>query len=433
MKRRERLRYAMAWALVTAVIGLVGCVENVSYRLAPGSGNTPGPAQQAWLKGDHESEVFVVEFDDQGELWPTGERQFVLSRIEDLVRDMAQGGPPLTVLVFVHGWHHNAKAGDANLESFRSVLGKLAGSPAFSARRWLGVFIGWRGEAVSLPPLNFLTYWNRRNAAARVGGIPFAHFLADLATRVQSNDENMMLVIGHSFGARVVETSVTNVLGFYTGMTEGGSKPKPLLDLVVLLDEASEALRAKAMIDTFRHEGAWPGAPQLVSITSTQDTATGFAFPLGQGFLALRERFRDYRNEGRPEEQALPNQEELFTHTAGWTPALWSHCVTVAPAGYQEANQPPDVVPFSISGLEPGATPDYLLVPIQNTACAGKGGSFNSGTPYWILQVPDEIILNHNDIFNEHLQGLLGGIVFKYFGSSEVIKSNKIKRMQPSR
>lgn len=423
MRTKRRL-----WALgLTGLFltggGMLGCAPHKPWRVAPVSGQpVPPPETSAWLPGTNGAAVIVVEFDDQGEMWSGAQRDFALTQIETYANE----GPPLTVVVFVPGWHHSAQHGDSHLAGFQAVLNELAGE--FKGRRWIGVYLGWRGESLDFPGLCYLTYWNRRSAAARVGGIPAASFFADLASIVQPDDKkrhdhenknkNMLIVIGHSFGARVVETAVTNALPFDDG--------KPTLDLVVLLNEASEALRAKTAIDRFK-SGAEPGrpavAPQIVSITSKGDTATKAAFPAGQWVLSLGQRFQDYQEYGDAAEKTLlPPQANLFRHTAGHTEALWSHVLKL-PEDELTWPQREDVTPFNLDSVLPGPRPDYLLVPVDRD-------HYNDGTPYWIIEVPQEIVLDHYDIFNGHLRGLLGGLIVKWFRKPEEVKAQRAQNFQ---
>jgi len=391
-------------AFLIVLVGSAGCAPHRAWRTAPTDQVQPPPDQSSYLKGKNGDETFIVEFDDQGELWSQAERDFALNRINALAKEET----PLTVMVFVHGWHHSAKEGDTNLDSFRRVMGDLAKSPSIKGRKWVGLYLGWRGDSISIPWLNTVTYWNRRNAAARVGGIAAAHLLADLSAVVGAKPSNMLMVVGHSFGGRVVETAVTNAMAF--------SENKPLVDLVILLNEASEALRAKETIDAYKEDirmsKAPPSeAPEIVSVTSIGDLATRLAFPLGQWPVSLSLRFRNYERDGNAEEKLLPSQADLFRHTAAHTPALWSHSVKSAVSS-DPGN--PKGITFSAMGLEQNLKPDYVMAPLDNV--------FNQGTPYWIMRVPTGIIDDHDDIFNNRVRGMIAAIVAKYFKAPEVVK-----------
>jgi hypothetical protein len=146
------------------------------------------------------------------------------------------------------------------------------------------------------------------------------------------------------------------------------------------------------------------------------DTATKRAFPFGQWWLSLAQQFQDYQVYGEAEEKSLPAQVELFRHTAGHTEALWSHVVKT-PVEVPDWPTRPDVTPFSEHSLVPGPHPDFLLVPVEH--------AFNRGTPYWIIPVPQGIVDDHYDIFNDHLRGMLGGVVAKWFASPAQVKHER--------
>ena len=389
-----------AAALSAAFDGLKAIPEALSVSIPNRPWRKVGPnlsdAENSHLKGTHGEELHVVEFDDQGELFGNAQRDSALDHIGKLV----QTSEKVMLLVFVHGWHHNAKDGDKNLESFRQTLAQLADAPTHKKYKWVGVYVGWRGESLK-PPLNKFTFWNRRLAAARTGGIPAAHLLEELSSVVQKKEGNKLIVIGHSFGGRIVETAVTNALS-------NSDKLRP--DLVVLLNEASDALRAKMAIDVFKRNAeknplADAPGPQIISITSSGDWDTKLLFPIGQSLAAIGKTFRNYKESGRNEaERNLPSQRNLFLHTAGHTKALLSH--EVRAIDQVQASHLADATPFSTDSLLP-LQPNYALVPLN--------GVYNEKTPYWIVRVAKEIILDHQDIFNAQVRGMLAGIIVKWF------------------
>src|SRR5881394_2106082 len=58
-----------------------------------------------------------VEFDDHGWLWDADQMRTVVKRIADEDKKQA-----LLIVVFAHGWKHNASFNDPNVVSFRNVL-----------------------------------------------------------------------------------------------------------------------------------------------------------------------------------------------------------------------------------------------------------------------------------------------------------------------
>jgi hypothetical protein len=147
----------------------------------------PGPAAtpdyEPWFH------VAVVQFDDDG--IPTGPLQIqdAVSTIRSVRRSSPNGA---IVVVFIHGWHHNAAwnrtastlatdaDGDDHFHSFRLVLESLAlrelERPGW--RRVVGIYLGWNGDPVGglVGALDRVaapsTFRNRYVVAQRIGATP---------------------------------------------------------------------------------------------------------------------------------------------------------------------------------------------------------------------------------------------------------------------
>jgi hypothetical protein len=93
-------------------------------------------------------ELAIVEFDDQGRCYDRGQMDGVAQRLEALSPDGAKTGEDVILVVFVHGWQHDARSDDDNLTSFRALLSETVGyekdhaSPGVAPRPVLGVFVG---------------------------------------------------------------------------------------------------------------------------------------------------------------------------------------------------------------------------------------------------------------------------------------------------
>lgn len=106
----------------------------------------------------------VVEFDDQGASYHERQMEWLEEQLE------AYAGRHPIILVFVHGWKHNARARDPNLLAIDTVLQQTAEAEAAvgSNRPVIGIFVGWRGLSFYAGWLTNLTFWNRKTAALRV-------------------------------------------------------------------------------------------------------------------------------------------------------------------------------------------------------------------------------------------------------------------------
>ena len=170
------------------------------------------------------------------------------------------------VLVFVHGWRHDASIGDQDVADARLYAAHAA---RFLAERCtsLGrdcetkvtaVYVGWRGARVD-------ERWLRQTFGKRVGGglaglsagstlfdrKPVAETIAPSAVSALRSIEgvlaagdprNKMIVIGHSLGGDMLATGLKDdLLRAVDGHRPGHVLPPPLADLVVLINPAAEA------------------------------------------------------------------------------------------------------------------------------------------------------------------------------------------------
>ena len=119
--------------------------------------------------------LFFTEFDDQGlqypkDLYPAAGTQIddTLSGLKDIAANPDYKG--ISILVFVHGWKHNAKHDDGNVRSFRALLQSAAAleEARHSGYRVVGVYVGWRGLSIKSEPLANISFWTRKAAALRV-------------------------------------------------------------------------------------------------------------------------------------------------------------------------------------------------------------------------------------------------------------------------
>lgn len=131
-------------------------------------------------------DLAYVEFDDMGEFWTIGNLNYCppgretvprcinsnntqLDHAIELIDQRKKESRPVTVITFIHGWKNNSSQHDEQREKslggFKNWLAELAQQQPHVA--YVGVFIAWRGQ--SIPADTFLSYWNRRDAAMRVG------------------------------------------------------------------------------------------------------------------------------------------------------------------------------------------------------------------------------------------------------------------------
>ncbi len=198
-------------------------------------------------------EYSTLEFDDNGFLRSPKKWSGLLKRLDE----QAEKEVPLAVVVFVHGWNHNAAPNDSDLVKFRQTVGQIAKEhPKASI---FPVYLAWRGR--SLPwKLNYATFWARKAAAERVGRGDFSVVLQTLISRRQKwqsrSEVSQLVVVGHSFGGAAVLSALLPQLASDLQGSDFARSP----DLVVALNPAIEhrvlstTVLSDARIDTLRQE-----------------------------------------------------------------------------------------------------------------------------------------------------------------------------------
>lgn len=311
-------------------------------------------------------ELHFVEFDDQGWLYPEprgalarpggaawNQADHVIKRLSNLLDQDAY----LNLIVYVHGWKHNAAVGDPDLQKFRELLKGTALLETMSnppgagrqARRVVGIYVGWRGKSWDLPdwPLN-LSFWSRKSAAQHValGAVQdlFARLRAVQARyNTSAKGESCLLVvdrhddasrckirsliIGHSFGAAIVYAAVAPQLieslsVAYDRLDQPNPAAKaldgvePLADMVVLLNPAFEASRFEPLrraADRYRPPLRRP--PLMVLITTENDVPTRYFFPLGRFLNTLSERPVTNTEQGEAIRTTPGHMADYITHS----------------------------------------------------------------------------------------------------------------------
>jgi len=128
--------------------------------------------------------------------------------------------------------------------------------------------------------------------------------------------------------------------------------------------------------------------PMLISITSTRDLATKLAFPVGQFFVNLPKAFRQYPDAN------LPRQKDLSSRTAGHVTHF--HNFEVKPGSDITSDR-------KIPGLSfKGGQQEYHIVLKE------KG---YKPLPFWLMQVPKEIVPDHSNIFTEPFENMLSTLL----------------------
>jgi hypothetical protein len=228
------------------------------------------------------------------------------------------------VLVFVHGWHHNASAGDENVRDFHEALAAIS--------RWnngetvRGIYIGWRGDSLAIKGLRYLTFWDRKSTSDEVGRGGLYEFLMRLerSAKPLPASPNKLVLVGHSFGASVTFNALAQLYmqRFLEGVHASGQgrRFRGYGDLVVLINPAIEAMRYMPFQSALEYYSALKQAPPradfsgdpipvLIILSSEGDWATRITFPAARFFSTMNEAHRRVTPLG-PDDGINPSHSE---------------------------------------------------------------------------------------------------------------------------
>jgi hypothetical protein len=371
-----------------------------------------------------EYDLGIVELDDQGWFYDRGDA----ARVLDLVKREADANGAV-IAVFVHGWHHSAERNDSNLTDFKKVLVDIHNvlqKEIFvesrkkiipgAKNRVVGVYVGWRGA--SLPPfLDYATFFDRRDAAVRVGTGDVPELFSRLQEVYTTHngpregggwDFTTLVTMGHSFGAQVVfsavadrfKTSIADKIGVdQSGAGAPIGEVKGFGDLVVLVNPAHEASIYDSIHRLTRHQRYQrTQLPILLTVSSEGDWPNRDAFPFG--------RTLGTRHEPKgPGDQRSQKIRTLGHHTPHIT-----HCLTLTSGppckGFTAKPAPPQVPSIQPSLLF--AIPPELIEMAKDrsvgaTSFYGVGDPIDLNNPFLVAKATTPVVADHNDMFNSHL------------------------------
>ena len=292
----------------------------------------------------HETDGFllgIVEFDDQGWFWSRGQLEQLLQEIRAVSRSSGA-----LILLFAHGWEHNASVEDSHLACFREVLRYVAQTERDAGRKRavIGVYLGWRGLSLDITGVQWLTFWTRKEAAERFGegqALEALTALEDLDRELQNNGypDSRLIILGHSFGGTLLYSALADVfvrrlageLYQRPPALNGSSAQSNAIvpgfgDLVVLVNPAFEASRYDALRDiSRRYKFDDRQTPVLMLVSAANDVATRMYFPVGRFVSTFFQRARD-RSQSRQMRRTAANHGPFVTHSlkpaAGKLPPL---------------------------------------------------------------------------------------------------------------
>ena len=158
------------------------------------------PYYQAWL-----------EFNETGEHHDENQIKAILRWIK------AHKKNPLTIIVYIHGWHNNADNSNNdprnNAVKFPFLMARvvdnterLASYNQIEKQQVLGIYVGWRGKACKSDVLDLLTIYGRSEIANKIGqrGIIKKDFQR---IAKEMGNKGHIMVIGHSLGGKILTSA----------------------------------------------------------------------------------------------------------------------------------------------------------------------------------------------------------------------------------
>jgi hypothetical protein len=431
-------------ALSVVVVALTACTPNVAYRTdyKPCVSSQPlaecatAALQEYAATDDAELQYALgfVEFDEQGQLYDRGQMQAVLDYVSRVAAH-----DDLLMTVFVHGWHHLARPGDGNIESFReslAMLSRLERSDARANRRKprkiIGIYVGWRGESVPVELLNVLTFYERKNVAQKVGHGGVTELFARLEeirdTRQSMGGSgdvaNRLVIVGHSFGGAVVFSALSQILMERFVDTRGpagiAGTVRGFGDLVILINPAFEAMQFGALSDMANARGSYfpEQAPVLAILTSEADYATKYAFWVGRALSTSLDKHRTVNrlNRGSGKEQEI-DQGEADRNTVGHFEPYITH--RLDPDNSLQAAEMLKVLDSVRGGWADDAPGKDIRFRGSVLRHLDKSAARN---PYLNIEVDKKIIPGHNEIYDPRVLDFLANLIMLSTTENEAAK-----------
>lgn len=417
-------RTVSRWLLCVVGFYIAGCAANQPYHA--GEAPTETVVTPATEKtGRDIYRLAFIEFDEQGDFWDREQLRKTVQAIRDT-------GRPILLVSYIHGWQNNSREGDADdVAQFRGLLARLTADQTvqYSGLQVFGVYVSWRGRVVHKvnPVVDAFTwlfkegsFYSRKNAATRISSstpITEAIFTLIKTARRDTPGNSRCVVIGHSFGALVLEKALAQALvgtwlyqeplvaGAHKRETAAVFKPA---DLILLVNSAAESIYSKEMIDMYRDTTPLRGAPHVIMLSSDADKATGLAFPIGTKLSntpkLLTGTFRKYHDPARD-----TSQFQYFTTTAGHNNSLQSHRLVPVESGKTDLGADP----FDLNlKNKPGSYENVTLYTGTRydwTKWEIKREGPNL-TNYWVLRVPKKIIPGHGPIFEGESRDVMAAL-----------------------
>jgi len=407
--------------LLFCLLLLGGCVTNAPFRTGDGTVCEHWRGCGSFYEVHENYDLGFVEYSERGNDFNPEQTNVLLNKITQ-----ASEAGSVALVVFVHGWKHNASTLDGNVESFKEDLEHLAISKVAGSKKLIGIYIGWRGISFYGLGLENMTFWDRKATAEEIGRGGVTEFLVRLENISAARKGNFMLTVGHSFGSAILLAALNDTLMQKMLDQQKGVSVKPFGDAIVLLNPAVEAELGLLLKENSMKVGAMKKpVPSLVYVVSSRaDLPTNLAFPVGQffGVDLTWDQTVLYRNYfGHPYHIAETSLDHntIGNYDAFRTGYMSDDVADDSSAKYQAiANHEPEAVEttakikaaggdkLGVWGFESYCSDDLAKATTERLPCFAND-------PVGFISVPKSFIKDHNDVFNDTVKSLLTAAVVK--------------------
>lgn len=330
----------------------------------------------------------IIEFDDQGTLLRRQFKNKMLDKIHSTGKE-----EDVLMVIYAHGWKHNADPHDENLRGFQDMLVNLAKidqeachERSCENRKVIGVYLAWRGLSATIEPFKTLSFWNRKSRAHRVGQDGATEVLAELAKIKAQRENNRLIFVGHSFGGALIYSATQQILMKSTAFLNRDSVPRSIANLIILINPAFEAARFTA----FKEKGASltyknTQRPILAIFTSATDEATKIFFKKGREFSTA---FSKYNPE-------KPEQKERNITAIGHYSGYLTHTLKLKSRENETTLVPLSNAVCNWEKYQQGKSDNWDLVTVSLARMGTIKIDGQRNTPFYNVEVDDAILSGH--------------------------------------
>ncbi|MBV9999809.1 MAG: hypothetical protein JO015_11945 [Verrucomicrobia bacterium] len=426
-------------ALSLILLGLFGCAS---------IGPTYEGDRSNILNDDRHYKLAAIEFGELGSYADASQGE-----LNNTIQLLKSTERPLLV-VYIHGWLNNATSGDVG--NFKGFLSRLSQSRQVKIHRYnvFGVYFAWPGKTLEIPYLDYLTFWNRKQAAERIASNgDCLDAIEKLSQTARLRENNYVFLIGHSFGGLILERTVEHTL-----RTLQGQNVRPPWDLALMLNPASDSVLTRQLVsDLYSLYDYYPNPlpgnrlrwgghfvpksggdpiaesqPTVVEVQSENDTATGTVFPIGSKVGVIVNGHWAWNQVAVPRTQQWVSERAFYLSTPGNDRYLVNYKV-VRSRGTFSGNS--DAFDYNLEHNPVGASFFTSAPKGSDTAAQAGRHSRTAATapktqpqtwqiqfvvdhdkyigvhvPFWIVRVPSEIIDNHGGIWSDNNMALMATI-----------------------